>query len=394
MWRACGVRRNLHYRRPQRQTYRALPPHSVGECLPLEALYFSVGHLLPTGMGGPRSLRWGPLTRNSILMKDDSPHSMHLKVARLITRFRNGNLSAQMTLMYWLKLGQSVEQIEAQLQTLRDRSAKEDARLFTELSVMLHDHREGCLRIATMVGSGVDSNEAAPTIDEGIAFCKRLFDWSSQQLSEASVALYSLGSPALLAAATEEIVTWLRQHQLVSSDVDALEIGCGIGRFEEALSPVLRTVTGVDVSSEMVRRARSRCEGLPNVSVELCDGRDLARFNGASFDLVLAVDCFPYLFQSGWPLLARHFHEARRVLRPGGALAVFELSYGRSLEADRADFKRLAAESRLEVVVGGEQPFHAWDGIAFMARRSHFNRGDVPLACPEPLSSSGNASQH
>lgn len=302
-------------------------------------------------------------------MKDGSPHSMHSKVTRLITRFRNGNLSAQMTLMYWLKLGQSVEQIEAELEALTDRSAKEDARHFAELSVMLETHRDGCLRIAAMVGSDVDSDQAARTIDEGIAFCKRLFDWSSQQSSEASVALYSLGSPALLAAATGEIVAWLRQHQLLSSEVDALEIGCGIGRFEEALAPVLHTITGIDLSSEMVRRARSRCEGLPNVSVKLCAGRDLALFSDASFDLVLAVDCFPYLFQSGWSLLARHFHEARRVLRPGGALAVFELSYGRSLEADRTDFARLAVESKLEVVVGGEQPLDAWDGIAFMARR-------------------------
>jgi SAM-dependent methyltransferase len=95
----------------------------------------------------------------------------------------------------------------------------------------------------------------------------------------------------------------------------------------------------------------------------------LGPLRDASFDLVLAVDSFPYLFQSGWPLLARHFHEARRVLRPGGALAVFELSYGRSLEADRADFARLAVESKLEVVVAGEQAFRTWDGIAFMARR-------------------------
>jgi SAM-dependent methyltransferase len=294
---------------------------------------------------------------------------MHPETAQLVARFLEGNLSAQMTLMYWLKMGHSVEQIETELETLKVRCAHEDAGHFEELGLMLEDHREGCLRIAAMVKSGVDSDQPARTVDEGLAFCKRLFDWSSQQSSEASVALYSLGSPALLAAATEEIVAWLRQHQLLSRAFDALDIGCGIGRFEEALAPRLRTITGLDLSPEMVRQARSRCESLPNVSVVLSDGRDLGPLRDASFDLVLAVDSFPYLFQSGWPLLARHFHEARRVLRPGGALAVFELSYGRSLEADRADFARLAVESKLEVVVAGEQAFRTWDGIAFMARR-------------------------
>ncbi|MGJ7506305.1 class I SAM-dependent methyltransferase [Variovorax sp. GT1P44] len=302
-------------------------------------------------------------------MKDKSSPEIHPKVMRLVTRFRNGNLSGQMTLMYWLKLGRTVEEIEAELATLTLQSSADDALHFAELGAMLALHREGCVRIASMVGSGVDTEQPARTIDEGLAFCKRLFDWSSQQSSEASVALYSLGSPTLLAAATDEIVVWLRQQGLLDHESDGLEIGCGIGRFEEALAPALRSITGVDLSPEMVARAQSRCQGLPNVSVRLSDGRDLAAFDDASFDLVLAVDSFPYLFQSGRALLARHFEESRRVLRPGGALAVFELSYGRSLEADRSDFAKLAAESMLDVVVAGEQPFHGWDGIAFLARR-------------------------
>jgi SAM-dependent methyltransferase len=294
---------------------------------------------------------------------------LHPKVARLVTRFRHGDLSAQMTLMYWLKLGHSVEQIHSELAALQELSCAEDARHFAELEKMLRLHHEGCVRIAAMVGSGVDTDEPARTIEEGIAFCQRLFDWSSRQSSEASVALYSLGSAALLAAATEELVAWLRQHQCLSKAFDALEIGCGIGRFEEALAPELGSITGIDLSPEMVRQAQRRCSHLGNVSVRLCDGHDLAAFDDACFDLVLAIDCFPYIRQSGQALLATHFKEAARVLRPGGRLVVFELSYGRSLEADQSDFVALATGAQMKVAVNGEQPFRAWDGIAFIARR-------------------------
>lgn len=302
-------------------------------------------------------------------MNDRTGPPLNAEVAGLIARFTSGQLSAQMTLMYWLKLGWTVDQIEAELATPRAQSFEDEVQHPIALQELLERHRDGCKRIAAMVASGMDSDSPARTVDEGIAFCRRLFDWSSRQSSEASVALYSLGSPKLLAAATEEIVRWLRDNGVLRADFDALEIGCGIGRFEEALAPLLRTVTGIDLSPEMVHRAQGRCRGLANVSVQLCDGRDLAQFGDGSFDLVLAVDSFPYLFQSGRSLLARHFEEAKRVLRPGGALAVFELSYGRSPDADRADFTALAEASSLQVIVGGVQPFHAWDGIAFLARR-------------------------
>lgn len=93
-------------------------------------------------------------------------------------------------------------------------------------------------------------------------------------------------------------------------------------------------MTGIDLSASMVAEARRRCEGLRNVDLLETEGRDLSPFDDETFDLVLAVDSFPHLFQSGWKLLASHFAEAARVLRPGGALAVFELSYGRSPQQD------------------------------------------------------------
>ncbi|MDB5731321.1 MAG: methylase involved in ubiquinone/menaquinone biosynthesis [Variovorax sp.] len=304
------------------------------------------------------------------LQDDLASYGLGDALVALLVRFQQGQLSAEMTLMYWLMLGHKVEEVEVCLGALEKAamvglSTAEPS--FLSLHTMLAVNREGCQRIADMLASGVDSDRSATSVEEGIAFCRRLFDWSVQQSPEASVALYSLGNPVLLTAATQEIVAWLRGQDLLGQERDALDIGCGIGRFEEALSPVMRTITGIDVSPAMVKEAQRRCEKLTNVRVLECEGRDLARFADASFDLVLAVDSFPYLFRSGWPLLARHFQESARVLRPGGRLAVLDLSYGRTVELDRADFARLAQEAALQVIEPGAQPFEHWDGWAFLA---------------------------
>ncbi|RYY58837.1 MAG: class I SAM-dependent methyltransferase, partial [Comamonadaceae bacterium] len=281
--------------------------------------------------------------------------------AALLQRYLARELSAEMTLMYWLKTGASPQEIgDALAQRPADGA-------IGALQTLLHAHWDGCLRIARMVSAGVDTDAPAPSTEAGLRFCRRLFDWSVAQSPESSVALYSLGSPELLQAATDEVVAWLQAQRLIAPPCDVLEIGCGIGRFEVALAPRVASVRGIDVSPAMVEEARRRCAGLPNVVLDVCDGRGLAMCADASHDLVLAIDSFPYLFQSGWPLLLHHFHEARRVLRPGGALCVMELSYGRTPAEDVRDFIALAAAAGLQPGVCGAQPFRRWDGMAFVA---------------------------
>ena len=58
---------------------------------------------------------------------------------------------------------------------------------------------------------------------------------------EAAVALYSLGDPAILERATAELAALLGDWGFLGADRDALDIGCGIGRIEQALAPCLRT---------------------------------------------------------------------------------------------------------------------------------------------------------
>lgn len=106
---------------------------------------------------------------------------------------------------------------------------------------------------------------------------------------------------------------------------DALDLGCGDGR----LTKELRTdrLTGADVSAVALARARGR---LPQGEfVHLAPDEPLP-FADTAFDLVLCAETLEHV-RDVQLLLS----ESRRVLRPGGTLAVTTPAHGR-LTAVRA----------------------------------------------------------
>ena len=210
-------------------------------------------------------------------------------------------------------------------------------------------------------------HDEAPASDVG--GLATAFDSAVAAAPEASVALYTLGSPELLRSATMEVVEVLGSWGLLGAGKTVLEIGCGIGRFEEALAPEVRLMVGIDVSAAMLAQARRRCAGRSNAGFLRTSGLDLAAFSDRSFDLVLAINSFPYLVQAGAALAARHIEEAARVLRPGGDLVILNFSYRGDPDRDRAEILA-AAQGRLELVRAGERPFRLWDGLAF-----HLSKG-------------------
>ncbi len=238
-----------------------------------------------------------------------------------------------------------------------------------EAARLLHDHREGCEEVATMLREHPEPAVSTSPAEDVIAANRAFFDRAVGRSEMASIAAYSLGDPKILGKATREVVDLFERWDLLGADRRTLEIGCGIGRMQEALAPRVAEAHGIDISPRMLEAARIRCAGFPNVHLVLGSGRDLAPFADESLDLVFAVDSFPYIAQAGPALAEAHFHEAARVLRPSGDFVIFNYSYRDSLKVDRWDVQRHARVAELNVMVAGSQPFTFWDGIAFRMRR-------------------------
>lgn len=102
-----------------------------------------------------------------------------------------------------------------------------------------------------------------------------------------------------------------------------LDVGCGPGTITADLAQRIPggTVVGVDLPADVIETAQ-RTLGGPNVRFEVGDVYGLG-FADASFDVVFAHQVLQHLSD---PVAA--LTELRRVLRPGGVLAVRDSDYG------------------------------------------------------------------
>ena len=100
-----------------------------------------------------------------------------------------------------------------------------------------------------------------------------------------------------------------------------LDVGCGTGEYLRVMAPLVTPgeAIGIDLSAELVNRAESLSRGeQPNLSFHVADVYDLP-FADASFERVTATQVMVHLSQP-WAAVG----ELRRVLAPGGRLAIAE----------------------------------------------------------------------
>ena len=98
-------------------------------------------------------------------------------------------------------------------------------------------------------------------------------------------------------------------------DLRVLEIGCGVGRMTKMLARVFGQVTAVDVSREMIERARTNLEPLDNISLVLGDGATLSAIADASHDFAFSFLVFQHI--PAREVIASYCREVHRVLKPG-----------------------------------------------------------------------------
>ncbi|MBN2007238.1 MAG: class I SAM-dependent methyltransferase [Anaerolineae bacterium] len=112
----------------------------------------------------------------------------------------------------------------------------------------------------------------------------------------------------------------------ITSDIHALDIGCGGGRTVERLAGIATDgkVIGIDYSPDAVAVARKKNRALINEGrVEILqEAVSSMRFNDGSFGLVTAVESHYF-----WPDFRNDLKEVHRVMKPNGQLLIVGAAY-------------------------------------------------------------------
>ena len=137
--------------------------------------------------------------------------------------------------------------------------------------------------------------------------------------------------PAIVGSYTrrtaENSAAFLLPH--LRPDAEVLDVGCGPGTITLGLARRAGRVVGLDMSEEMVEASRALAarERVDNVSFEVASAYELP-FEGGAFDVVYAHQVLQHLAD---PVAA--LRDFRRVLRPGGLVAVRDSVYATMVHA-------------------------------------------------------------
>ena len=111
--------------------------------------------------------------------------------------------------------------------------------------------------------------------------------------------------------------------------MSVLEIGCGAGRITRALARFFGEVYAVDISGEMVKRARRALSDFPTAHILQNNGKDLSVIPKKPIDFAFSYIVFQHI--SNREIIENYVREVNRLLRPGG-LFKFQLQGYSSME--------------------------------------------------------------
>jgi SAM-dependent methyltransferase len=145
-------------------------------------------------------------------------------------------------------------------------------------------------------------------------------DWDDRARADAPYYIdcaHSQTPEAFWASGAADLRTLILQDVALEPSARALEIGCGVGRLLRPLSAVVERAIGVDISPEMIARARAALADRDNVELAVTDGR-LAVAEDAALDFVTSFIVFQHVPSRA--AVYRYLREAARVLKGGGVL--------------------------------------------------------------------------
>lgn len=101
------------------------------------------------------------------------------------------------------------------------------------------------------------------------------------------------------------------------ADLSVLDVGCGTGTTDRLLAPRVGNLTGVDISEEMLTKAKAN---VPDAKYVVYDG-DKLPFPDKTFDVVVTICVLHHVPPS---MRFQFVTELARVVRSGGIVAIFE----------------------------------------------------------------------
>ncbi len=150
-----------------------------------------------------------------------------------------------------------------------------------------------------------------------------------------------------------------------------LELGCGAGRVTRALAAIFGEVHGIDISAEMVKRARAALRDCPRAFVHQSDGMTLDVLGDLRFDF--AYSCCVFHHIASYDVIRGYVRDVGARLAPG-ALFKFEVQGYTALQTSPGDTwlgvpfsedqaRRMAEDCGFEMryaVGAGQERFWLW----------------------------------
>jgi SAM-dependent methyltransferase len=127
---------------------------------------------------------------------------------------------------------------------------------------------------------------------------------------------------------------------------DALEIGCGTGAFARLLAKRSKRVLALDLSSEMIRVARSHSRQFDNLEFQLADAMTWD-FPQSRFDFICSIATLHHLQQR------ELFVKIKNALKHRGVLVVLDLVESNSLVERMLDVFGFGVSGSLRLIHNG-----------------------------------------
>jgi SAM-dependent methyltransferase len=154
------------------------------------------------------------------------------------------------------------------------------------------------------------------------------------------------------------------------AQMKVLEIGCGAGRVTRALAGVFGEVYAVDISGEMIARAKEFLKDRPNARVFQNNGTDLSVLDGhladGSADFAYSTIVFQHI--PSREVIEKYVREVHRLLRPG---ALFKFQVQGYVEQDGIAYESTPDDTWLGVTFSDEQAVALAEATGFEPRHRH-----------------------